>query len=74
MNFALLRKTYASLKRGLQAAGYSSPIRRVEVEVKEVGFEDGSMIYSRTLYLQDPAYPNDPSKKIKVPQSTGAQN
>ena len=58
---------YATLLRGFRDAGYTGPIRRVEVEVKEVGFEDGTMIYSGMLYVQDPAYPNDPTKKIQVP-------
>jgi len=65
-------QNYVSLKRGFREAGYSSPIRRVEVQIKEVGFEDGSMLYSGMLYLQDPANPDDPTKKIQVPPS-GAQ-
>ena len=60
-------QNYQSLKRGLEKTGYQYSIKRVELEIKEVGFEDGSMLYSGTLYLQDPAYPNDPTKKIKVP-------
>jgi len=44
------------------------------VEVKEVGFEDGSMIYSGMLYVQDPTHPNDPTKKIQVPPLPVAQN
>ena len=65
-------QNYQSLKRGLEKTGYQYSIKRVELEIKEVGFEDGSMLYSGTLYLQDPAYPNDPTKKIKVPQPRGA--
>ena len=66
-------QNYETLRRGFRDAGYTGPIRLVEVEVKEVGFEDGSVIYSGMLYVQDPAYPNDPTKKIQVPQPSGAQ-
>ena len=59
-------KNYESLKRGFEEAGYPDSIQRVELEIREVGFDDGSMIYSGTLYLQDPTYPNDPTKKIKA--------
>jgi len=67
-------QNYASLQRGFREAGYTNPARRVEVEVKEVGFEDGSMIYSGMLYVQDPTHPNDPTKKIQVPPLPVAQN
>jgi hypothetical protein len=67
-------QNYESLQRGFREAGYMGPVRRVEVEVKEVGFEDGSMIYSGMRYVQDPAYPNDPTKKIQVPPPSVAQN
>jgi hypothetical protein len=67
-------ENYKSLKRYLEQTGYPNSIKRVEVVIAEVGFEDGSMLYSGTLYLQDPAYPNDPTKKIKVPQPSGVQN
>ena len=60
----LSREDYQSLKRRFEQAGYSSGIKRLEIEVIEVGFEDGSMVYDGRLYLQDPAYPNDPTKKI----------
>ena len=60
-------KNYETLRRGFRDAGYTGPIKRVEVEVKEVGFDNGSMIYSGMLYVQDRAYPNDPTKKIQVP-------
>lgn len=65
---------YDTLKHGLEQTGYPNSIRRVELVIREVGFEDGSMLYSGTFYLQDPANPNDPTKKIKVPQRRGAQN
>lgn len=67
-------KNYKSLKRDLEQTGYPNSIKRVELVITEVGFEDGSMLYSGTFYLQDPAYPNDPTKKIKTPEPPGAQN
>jgi hypothetical protein len=65
---------YKSLIRDLEQTGYSSGIKRVELVIREVGFDDGSMLQTGTLYLQDPANPNDPTKKIKVPEPPGAQN
>ena len=62
---------YKSLKRDLEQTGYSSGIKRVELVITEVGFEDGSMLQTGTFYLQDPANPNDPTKKIKVPEPSG---
>ena len=32
------------------------------------------MLYSGTFYSQDPAHPNDPTKKIKAPEPLSAQN
>ena len=66
LELPLTLESYATLKRGFAETGYAESIQRVEIEVKEVGFEDGSMLYSGTLYLQDPAHPNDPTKKIKA--------
>lgn len=65
---------YISLKRYLEKTGYPNSIKRVELVIRAVGFEDGSMLDAGTFYLQDPANPNDPTKKIKVPQPPGAQN
>jgi hypothetical protein len=59
---------YQSIQHALAQTGYTSSVIRVEVEVKEVGFEDGSMLYSGTLYVQDPDYPNDPTKKVTFPR------
>jgi hypothetical protein len=63
----LSNENYQSLKRGFEQAGYSNGVRRVELVVREVGFEDGSMLDAGTFYVQDPAHPNDPTKKIPVP-------
>jgi hypothetical protein len=47
---------YESMKDRLNRHGYSS-IRQVDIVVREVGFEDGSVLLSGTYYLQDPANP-----------------
>ena len=57
--------TYKFLKRAFERNGYSS-VKRVELVIVEVGFEDGSVFNSGTFYVQDPANPNDPTKKIPV--------
>lgn len=57
---------YKSLKRDFEQTGYATGIKRVELVVREVGFDDGSVLHTGTLYFQDPAYPNDPTKKIKA--------
>ena len=64
---------YLILKHDFEELGYQT-VKRVELVVREVGFEDGSMLYSGTFYSQDPAYPNDPTKKLKVPEPPGARN
>lgn len=65
---------YKILKRDFEQTGYPSSIKRVELVITEVGFEDGSVFDSGTFYLQDPANPNDPTKKIPVREPPGAQN
>jgi len=65
---------YITLKRDFEETGYPTKIKRVELVVREVGFEDGSMLYSGTFYKQDPSNPDDPTKKVKVPELPGAQN
>ena len=65
---ALTPKHYETLQRGLSQTGYAGSVNRVELQVKEVGFEDGSMIYSGQLYLQDHNYPDDPTRKVKAGQ------
>lgn len=65
---------YKSLKRYLEQTGYPGSIKRVELTIREVGFEDGSMLDAGTFYLQDPAYPDDPTKKIPVREPPGARN
>jgi hypothetical protein len=64
---------YKTVKADLIETGYSK-VNRIDGVIREVGFEDGSILYSGTFYVQDPAHPNDPTKKIKVPQPPAAQN
>jgi hypothetical protein len=66
-DLGLSPKNYASLKNYLAQTGYSNGIQRVELVIRAVGFEDGSMLHTGTFYLQDPDHPYDPTKKIKVP-------
>jgi len=76
----LTPENYNLLKRALQQTGFPISIRRVEVVIKQVGFEDGSALNSGTLFVQDPNNPNDsnqedPCKRtytFKEPQSQGS--
>ena len=63
---SLSTEEYQNLKRFLQKTGYPTSVKRVEVEIREVGFEDGSMLLAGTLYLPDPNHPNDPTKRIRA--------
>jgi hypothetical protein len=67
-------QSYKRVKSDLQRTGYPEDIKRVELVIREVGFEDGSMILAGTLYLQDPASPNDPEKKIRAPNLPRTEN
>ena len=62
---------YRLLKATFEETGYPTKITRVELVVREVGFEDGSVLYSGTFFLQDPANPDDPTKKVRVPEPSG---
>jgi hypothetical protein len=62
----LTTEEYSYLKRTLQQTGFPVSIRRVELVIREVGFEDGSALLAGTLFLQDPNHPNDPTKKIRA--------
>jgi hypothetical protein len=73
VDLQLSAEDYKLLNRGLEQTAYPNSIKRVELTIREVGFEDGSMLYSGTFYLQDPAYPNDPTKKIRVRQLSPPQ-
>lgn len=57
---------YRILTERLQQRGYFNGTTRVELVIREVGFEDGSALYSGTLWVQDPNNPNDPTKKIRA--------
>ena len=69
---SLSPQDYITLKRDFEKTGYATKIKRVELIIRVVGFEDGSMLYSGTFYLQDPANPKDPTKKIKAAEPQGA--
>jgi hypothetical protein len=65
-------KVYSSIKDALRKLDYPNSIRRVELRMREVGFEDGSALSSGTLFVPDPNNPNDPTKRIPVSQPTPA--
>jgi len=65
---------YNLIKAAFEETGYPTKIKRVELVVREVGFEDGSVLYSGTFWSQDPDHPDDPTKKVRVPEPPGAQN
>lgn len=67
---------YSSIKDALRKLNYPNSIRRVELRMREVGFEDGSVLLSGTLWVQDPKNPNDPTKKIRADKvkPPGARN
>jgi hypothetical protein len=67
-------ENYQKMKGFLQQLGYPDSIKRVELVIREVGFEDGSMLHTGTWFVQDPANPNDPTKKIPAPQPPGIEN
>jgi hypothetical protein len=69
----LTSENYKILKRDFEQTGYPNSIKRVELVITEVGFDDGSVFDSGSFYLQDPTNPNDPTKKIPV-REPGAQN
>ena len=65
---------YRLLKTTFEETGYPTKIKRVELVVREVGFEDGSVLLGGTFFMQDPANPDDPTKKVRVPEPSGAEN
>src|SRR5882724_20303 len=65
---------YIYLKRALQQLGFPVSIKRVELVIRTVGFEDGSVLHSGTIFVQDPKSPNDPAKKIPANQPTPSRN
>jgi hypothetical protein len=62
-------ENYKWLKMFLKQNGFPINIRQVELIIRTVGFDDGSVLDSGTLFLQDPNNPNDPSKKIPTGQN-----
>ena len=72
----LVPHNYKILTDRLLRKGYSNGGARVELVISEVGFEDGSVLDSGTLWLQDPNNPRDPTKKIRADKlkPPGVQN
>jgi len=67
-HISLTPEDYNALKVLFERTGYKSEIKRVELQVREVGFEDGSVFDTGTIWLQDPRHPNDPTKKVASPK------
>lgn len=57
---------YQGMKLLLEQTGFPASINRVELVIREVGFDDDSVLLAGTLFLPDPKYPNDPTKKIRA--------
>lgn len=64
---------YNRIRETLEKLGYSRSIETAEVVVEEVGFEDGSVLISGTLWIQDPDHPNDRTKKIQADKVKSAE-
>jgi hypothetical protein len=64
----LTDENYRYLKQALLQRGFPLSIKRVEVVIKDVGFEDGSALSSGTLFVADPKHPNDPTRRILPPK------
>lgn len=64
VDLVLTAESYKLLKSSLKQSGFSTSIRRIEMVIREVGFEDGSALNSGTLFIQDPNNPTDPTKKV----------
>ena len=60
---------YRSINDALQTLGYPESVSQVEITIREVGFDDGSVLLSGKLYLQDPENPTDPTKKVPADKS-----
>jgi hypothetical protein len=64
-------ETYKNLKARLERKGYPPSIKDVEIEIREVGFEDGTAFLSGRFWQQDPNHPNDPTKKTPAVRPSG---
>src|SRR5882672_2093567 len=67
-DLSLTPEEYKWLMVFLKQNGFPISIRRIELVIRDVGFEDGSVLESGTFFMQDPNNPNDPTKKIPVSQ------
>lgn len=57
---------YKMLTDLLLRRGYLNGGERIDLVIRQVGFEDGSVLDSGTLWFRDPNNPNDPTKRIRV--------
>src|SRR5438477_1037333 len=57
---------YEGMKVLLATTGFPPSINRVELVVREVGFDDDSVLQTGALLLPDPHHPGDPTKKIRA--------
>lgn len=60
LDLQLKPESYQWLTQFLKQNGFPPDIRRVELVIREVGFEDGSALSSGTLFVQDPKTPKRP--------------
>lgn len=70
----LTPESYSYLKKALQQTGFPVNIKRLELVIRDVGFEDGSVLHSGTIFVQDPKSPSDPAKKIPANQPAHSRN
>jgi hypothetical protein len=63
VEISLTPENYQGVKSLLKQTGYQN-VTRVELRIREVGFEDGSVFHTGTMWVQDPRFPDDPTKKI----------
>lgn len=73
-HISLAPENYNALKGLFEQMGYQSGTKRVELQIREVGFEDGSVFHTGTIWLQDPKHPNDPTKRIRADKTFPTQN
>jgi len=66
VDLQLTGENYLSTMRTLEKLGYTGRIHRIEVIIRDVGFDDGTVLRSGTWYKQDPNTPSDPTRKLRV--------
>lgn len=66
VDLELTGENYQSTMRTLEKLGYAGPVHRIEIIIRDVGFDDGTVLRSGTWYRQDPNSPSDPTKKLRL--------